>query len=113
MFGIPEGPNFCGAQEGFFDCLRLHQAGYRKVIALMGANLSEMQETLLLASFREVVLMLDGDEAGRCATRRVAARLRGRSSLDIAEVPSGRQPDQLSTEEIEQILSGGSGALGT
>jgi 5S rRNA maturation endonuclease (ribonuclease M5) len=88
----------CVIVEGFFDCLRLHQAGYRKVIALMGANLSEMQETLLLASFREVVLMLDGDEAGRCATRRVAARLRGRISLHIAEVPSGRQPDQLSTK---------------
>jgi hypothetical protein len=53
-------PAGCVIVEGFFDCLRLHQAGYRKVIALMGANLSEMQETLLLASFREVVLMLDG-----------------------------------------------------
>jgi DNA primase len=106
-------PAGCVIVEGFFDCLRLHQAGYRKVIALMGVNLSEMQETLLLASFREVVLMLDGDEAGRCATRRVAARLRGRISLHIAEVPSGRQPDQLSSEEIEQILSGASGALGT
>jgi DNA primase len=102
-------PTGCVIVEGFFDCLRLHQAGYRKVIALMGANLSEMQETLLLASFREVVLMLDGDEAGRWATRRVAARLRGRISLHIAEVPSGRQPDQLSSEEIEQILSGASG----
>jgi DNA primase len=98
--------------EGFFDCLRVDQAGYHKVIALMGATLSEVQETLILARFREVVLMLDGDDAGRCATRQLAARLAGRIPLHIAEVPSGRQPDQLSSEEIKRILCGMSGALG-
>ena len=103
-------PAGCVIVEGFFDCLRLHQAGYRKVIALMGANLSEVQETLLLARFREVVLMLDGDEAGRCATRQLAARLEGRIPLHTAEVPSGRQPDQLSSEEIERILRSASDA---
>jgi transposase len=30
--------------EGFFDCLRVHQAGYRNVVALMGARLSEVQD---------------------------------------------------------------------
>ena len=34
--------------EGFFDCLRVHQAGYRNVVALLGVSLSEMQEKLLL-----------------------------------------------------------------
>jgi hypothetical protein len=28
--------------EGFFDCLRVHQAGFRNVVALMGASLSEV-----------------------------------------------------------------------
>src|SRR5262249_31604296 len=97
-------PAGCVIVEGFFDCLRVHQAGYHKVIALMGATLSEVQEILLLARFGEVVLMLDGDEAGRCATRQRAARLWGKIPLNIAEVPSGRQPDQLSSEEIERIL---------
>ena len=26
--------------EGFFDCLKVHQAGYGNVVALMGASLS-------------------------------------------------------------------------
>lgn len=103
----------CVIVEGFFDCLRVHQAGYRKVIALMGATLSKVQETLLLARFREVVLMLDGDEAGRIATQQVVARLEGRIPVNIAEVPSGRQPDQLPSEEIERILSAASGAFRT
>ena len=37
--------------EGFFDCLRVHQAGFRNVVALMGASLSEVQEKLLLERF--------------------------------------------------------------
>jgi Toprim-like/DNA primase catalytic core, N-terminal domain len=98
--------------EGFFDCLRVHQAGYRNVVALMGVSLSEMQEKLLLDRFQQLVLMLDGDEAGQRASQQLAARLRGKVSLSIAGIPSGRQPDQLSSEEIGRILCGASGAPG-
>jgi DNA primase len=98
--------------EGFFDCLRVHQAGYRNVVALMGVSLSEVQEQLLLERFQHLVLMLDGDEAGRRASQQLASRLGRRVSLSIAGVPSGQQPDQLSSEEIGRILCGASGAPG-
>jgi len=96
--------------EGFFDCLRMHQSGYRNVVALMGSSLSEAQEKLLLERFRELVLMLDGDETGRRASRQLATQLQRKVSLSIVQVPSGRQPDQLSSEEIERILGGARGA---
>ena len=98
--------------EGFFDCLRVHQAGYRNVVALLGVSLSEVQEQLLLERFPRLILMLDGDEAGQRASRQLAARLRGKVSLSIAEMPNGRQPDQLSSEEIGRILSRASDAPG-
>jgi DNA primase len=98
--------------EGFFDCLRVHQAGYRNVVALLGVRLSEMQEKLLLERFSRLVLMLDGDEAGQGASRQLAARLRGRVSLSLVKVPSGRQPDQLSSEEIGRMVSRASDAPG-
>jgi DNA primase len=98
--------------EGFFDCLRVHQAGFRNVVALMGTSLSEVQEKLLLERFPQLVLMLDGDEAGRRASQQLAARLLGRVSLSRVVVPSGGQPDQLSSEEIERILCGASDAPG-
>jgi len=98
--------------EGFFDCLRVHQAGYRNVVALMGVGLSEVQEKLLRHRFQQFVLMLDGDEAGRRASQQLAARLRGKVSLSMVEVASGWQPDQLSSEEIGRILREGSGAPG-
>jgi DNA primase len=98
--------------EGFFDCLRVHQAGYHNVVALMGVSLSELQEQTLLQRFRHLVLMLDGDETGRRASQQLAARLLGKVSLSVAAVPSGSQPDQLSSEEIDRILRGPRGAPG-
>jgi DNA primase len=98
--------------EGFFDCLRVHQAGYRNVVALMGVSLSDVQEQLLRERFQQLVLMLDGDEAGRRASQQLAARLRGKVSLSMVGVPSGRQPDQLSSEEIGRSLCMASGAPG-
>jgi 5S rRNA maturation endonuclease (ribonuclease M5) len=90
--------------EGFFDCLRVHQAGYRNVVALMGVSLSEMQEKILLERFPQLVLMLDGDEAGRRASQQLVGRLAGKVAVAVTEMASGRQPDQLSSEEVQRVL---------
>jgi len=74
------------------------------VVALLGVSLSEVQEQLLVERFPRLVLMLDGDEAGRRASQQLAARLKGKVSLSVVEVPSGRQPDQLSSAEMELLL---------
>src|SRR5438552_11821032 len=68
--------------EGFFDCLRVSQAGFGSVVALMGTELYEHPAHLLRDRFSRVVLLLDGDAAGRLARDRVAARLR--DSLECA-----------------------------
>ncbi len=90
--------------EGYFDCLRVHQAGFRCVVALMGCALSGQQEELLLERFQAVVLMLDGDKAGRSGSRAIAARLSGRCSVGEVHVPDGAQPDQLPPEVIRRLL---------
>ena len=87
--------------EGFFDCLRVHQAGYGNVVALMGTSISDRQSELLDTYFRELVVILDGDDAGRRASRVLAARW---PAAHMAWVPAGLQPDQLSSEGIERIL---------
>jgi DNA primase len=95
--------------EGFFDCLKVHQAGYGNVVALLGANVSARQSKLLDTYFRELVVMLDGDEVGRRASLALAERW---PAAHIAWVPAGWQPDQLSSEELERILRSASGAPG-
>ena len=71
----------CGGR--IFDCFRVHQAGYHNVVALMGDSLSEVQEQLLLGRLPQLVLMLDGDQAGQRASQQLAARLRRKVSLSM------------------------------
>ena len=91
--------------EGFFDCMKVYQAGYKSVVALMGSTLSEPQMELLRETFQQTVLMLDGDDVGRAATTIIAAHLRRWLSVKVAHVPLGRQPDQLSADEIRSIFN--------
>jgi len=91
--------------EGYFDCMRVHQAGFPWVVALMGSSLSAAQESSLLRHFDRVVLMLDGDAAGYAASHAITARLSGRCSVKVVRVPDGSQPDQLSCSTIRQLLA--------
>ncbi len=86
--------------EGFFDCFKVHQAGLPGVVALMGCSLALRQEQLLCEQFREVVLLLDGDKAGRAASTAIAQRLVSKVSTRLIEAPAGSQPDQLGADQI-------------
>jgi DNA primase len=91
--------------EGFFDCMKVSQAGY-PCVALMGSALSGIQENLIAEHFAEVVLMLDGDEAGRRAADEICDRLQN-AVFQVATVGlgDGVQPDQLTGDEIRTALA--------
>lgn len=64
--------------EGFFDAMKLHQHGCRKVVALMGSTLSAAQEELIRQhtnSQSHVIVMLDENEAGKAGREDIACRL--------------------------------------
>jgi DNA primase len=99
----------CGAGglivvEGFFDAMKVSQAGYPFVVALMGCTMSEEQERLLVAHADMVLVMLDADEAGRKGTEELLLRLGRRVWVKAITVPEGKQPDQLTAEELQQLL---------
>jgi DNA primase len=89
--------------EGFFDCMKVAQAGY-PAVALMGSSLAEQQEILLLRQFEKVTLMLDGDAAGREAVQTIAQRLVRRLYVRIVELADGQQPDHLSEDQLRGLL---------
>jgi 5S rRNA maturation endonuclease (ribonuclease M5) len=93
-----------GVVEGFFDCLQLHQAGIRSVVALMGSALYESQQGALLDRFQRVILMLDGDAAGRRATAAITARLRPHCAVQLIHLAPDTQPDQMPSSEIRRVL---------
>jgi DNA primase len=90
--------------EGYFDCLRVHQAGFPCVVGLMGSSLSPEQERVLVERFERVMLMLDGDGAGQVATPVISAKLTGRCHVVVVPVPDGMQPDQLAPTVVANLL---------
>jgi len=93
--------------EGFFDCMRVHQAGFPCVVALMGARLAVAQKNLLTDRFSSVVLLLDGDQTGRAATAQMARDLTPACSVRKVLLPAERQPDQMLVADIRHALIGG------
>lgn len=82
--------------EGFFGCMRLWQAGHRRVVSLMGSMLSRVQEQHIIelaGDDGQVVLMFDGDVAGRKGQAEARARLSKRVSVSAVRLPEGQQPD--------------------
>jgi DNA primase len=90
--------------EGFFDCMKVTQAGF-PCVALMGSTMSNAQQNLLAEHFGQVMLMLDGDGTGQKAKEEIHERLQHVVyQVAAVDLPDGVQPDQLSTPEIENIL---------
>lgn len=79
--------------------LRLAQLGI-PAVALLGTQLSEPQHALLAAVTR-VILLLDGDPAGRRAALEIQQRL---PRAAIVDLPDGHDPDDLSNADLAHRL---------
>ncbi|MFH1262641.1 MAG: DNA primase [Pseudomonadota bacterium] len=80
--------------EGYLDQVTLFEAGIRNTVATSGTALTETHAKLLKKYADEVVVIFDGDTAGRTASRRsmrplLSEGLRARAAL----LPDGFDPD--------------------
>jgi DNA primase len=90
--------------EGFFDTMKVHQGGFTCVVGLFGWCLSDAQAKVISTHFDEAVIMLDGNDMGRRGSAGCAARLAPVMKVKLVWVPWGKEPDQLSSEEIRGLL---------
>jgi hypothetical protein len=72
----------------------------------MGSTLSRCQADLLTTHFDQVLLMLDGDDAGRHGAAAITAALAGRIGVVPIVMDEGRQPDQLKPVAIQHFSKG-------
>ena len=70
----------------------------------MGSTLSPYQADLLRTHFDRVLLMLDGDEAGRLGVATIVRTLASHISVATITLGDAKQPDQLASEEIQRLL---------
>ena len=91
--------------EGYFGCISLDQGGL-PAVALMGNSLSEAQASILASEFDHVVLMLDGNEAGREGAEKASNLLKRKLFIRVLDLVDGQQPDHLSSEQTHELLKG-------
>jgi DNA primase len=80
--------------EGNFDVVSLHARGLTNVVAPLGTAFTDAQARLVRRYGPEIVVLFDGDSAGRkaAAAARVPARAAG-LGLKVAVLPDGTDPD--------------------
>ena len=96
--------------EGFFDTFRIWESGVKNVAATMGTSISERQAELLVETLGprgKLVLCFDNDAAGRAGTIQVFETLSSQLFIRSLKLPKeGAQADELTQQEIHQLLSG-------
>lgn len=96
--------------EGPFKVFHLVQCGFPNTSSCCTASVSDEQAKILGATGRPILLLFDGNEAGRDGARRAAERLLTRAYVRIADLPEGIEPDDLSPTELHDIVSPASSA---
>jgi DNA primase len=96
--------------EGFFDCMKIHQHGYRKVIALMGSTMSAAQEKLIRQHTdgnSHIIVMLDENEAGKFGREDIACHLSAHCFVKVHtfDTPDA-EPEHLTDDELADIVEG-------
>ncbi len=84
--------------EGPFDTMRLHQAGYSNAVSLLGRTLSEYQFDTLKQT--PITLLLDQDEAGILATKRILKQLKQAKTIQLP----AKDPGDMSIDDIRNTL---------
>jgi DNA primase len=80
--------------EGYFDVLLCHQKGFRNSVAPLGTALTAGHLQKLKRFTKKVVVVFDGDKAGKAAARRsIPLLLEQMFSPRILLLPEGEDPD--------------------
>ena len=95
--------------EGYLDALALHQAGWTQTVATCGTAFTSEQARMLQRWVLEVVLVFDGDTAGRKAAFKSAGiAMAAGIDVRIVRLPQGHDPADLLAvgkgDEVQEAL---------
>jgi DNA primase len=94
----------CVVMEGYADCIMAHQFGICHAVATLGTALTENHVGVLKRFTRKVVLVFDGDQAGRDAAEKSLPRFLAQDvDLRILTLTAAKDPaDFLTAQGIER-----------
>ena len=116
LYGLSETAKFIRAEdsvivvEGYMDLLALYQAGIKNVVAPLGTALTEDHAKLLKRFTKNVVVLFDGDKAGReAAERSLPILLKAGLHPRGLNLPDKTDPDdfvrQFGAEKMKQKIA--------
>ena len=95
---------FCVIVEGYYDVIRLWQLGFKNVVALCGTSLTDRQCELIYRYCDRILIMLDGDNAGKEATNKAIDKARKKNIFaNVVDLPEDVDPDNLDKETLDII----------
>ena len=106
--------------EGYTDCLMAHQHGLTNMVAVLGTALGEAHLQVLRRFTDSIVLVLDGDDAGRRRTNEIidallALFVKNQIDLRILTLPEGLDPCDFiasqGSDAFRHLLAGAVDAL--
>jgi DNA primase len=102
--------------EGNFDVVALHARGIQTAVAPLGTAFTPAQAKLLKRFAPTIVVLFDGDAAGRKATRAARAPCKeGGLTARVASLPGGLDPDDFVRKQgpaaLARLLKGAPGML--
>ncbi|RTK93354.1 MAG: DNA primase [Rickettsiales bacterium] len=85
--------------EGYMDVIALHQAGFKQTVASLGTAVTENHIQKLWRACDEIIVCLDGDDAGIRASARtielITPHVTANKSVSFIKLPIGLDPDDL------------------
>lgn len=91
--------------EGQIDVISMHQFGFNNTVACLGTAITPMHARKLKQFSQNIILLLDGDGAGKkAALRSIDVLRRGALDVKVASLPEGKDPDELLKSEGADAL---------
>ena len=113
LYGIHTAKNELRAQgvavvvEGYMDVIALASHGIRNTVASLGTAFTPDQARALRRYCEAVVLLYDGDEAGKIASLRACAvAAEADLKVRVARLPADHDPDSFVRSEGKEVLAG-------
>lgn len=90
--------------EGYMDVISLSKQNINNTVALMGTNLTKEHISTLNKITNNIIIFLDGDEAGKSAAVKIAISLLANNfNVKIVSNPTNLDPDELVNKHLSEF----------
>ncbi|MCP5374580.1 MAG: DNA primase [Rickettsiaceae bacterium] len=101
--------NYSIVVEGYMDVIALHKVGINEAVASLGTSVTEKHLQKLWRSGEEIIICLDGDNAGQRASRRVIdialPMVAHDKKISFIMLPGSKDPDEVIKSEGSEFFN--------